>query len=128
MSRNAPPLARELVGIDAAPLSLRPQCGYNNHMARGPVVGSRELKTHLGRYLQRVRRGEVVLVTDRDEPVAELRPVGTADATRSALRKLAAAGAVTLPEARTLRSFPAIRPRKGGKAAALVRLDRDERG
>ena len=97
-------------------------------MARGPVVGSRELKTHLGRYLQRVRRGETVLVTDRDEPVAELRPVGAADATASALRKLAASGAVTLPQVATLTSFPAIQPRKGRGGAALIHLDRDERG
>ena len=97
-------------------------------MVRGPVVGSRELKTHLGRYLQRVRRGEVVLVTDRDEPVAELRPVGAADATRRAPLQSAASGAVTLPEATTLKSCPAIRPRRGRHGAALVRLDRDERG
>lgn len=38
------------------------------------VVGIKELKTRLSEYLRLVRRGEVFLVTDRDEVVAELRP------------------------------------------------------
>ena len=43
-------------------------------MARD-VVGARELKTRLGTYLQRVREGRTLVVTDRGEPVAELRPL-----------------------------------------------------
>ena len=37
------------------------------------AVGVRELKSHLSEYLRRVRRGEVLLVTDRGEVIAELR-------------------------------------------------------
>lgn len=40
------------------------------------VVGIKELKTKLSEYLRMVRHGEVFLVTDRDEVVAELRPAG----------------------------------------------------
>jgi antitoxin (DNA-binding transcriptional repressor) of toxin-antitoxin stability system len=40
------------------------------------VVGIRELKARLSEYLRDVRRGEVFLVTDRQEVVAELRPPG----------------------------------------------------
>jgi antitoxin (DNA-binding transcriptional repressor) of toxin-antitoxin stability system len=40
-------------------------------------VAIRELKDHLSEYLLHVRDGEVVLVTDRGEVVAEL-PPGTA--------------------------------------------------
>ena len=36
-------------------------------------VGIKALKNHLSRYLDLVRQGEVVLVTDRDEVIAELR-------------------------------------------------------
>lgn len=36
-------------------------------------VGVKALKNNLSRYLELVRQGEVVLVTDRDEVVAELR-------------------------------------------------------
>lgn len=38
------------------------------------VVGIRELKNRLSEYIRRVRAGDEVLVTDRGEVVAELRP------------------------------------------------------
>lgn len=37
------------------------------------AVGVKALKNNLSRYLDLVRKGEVILVTDRDEVVAELR-------------------------------------------------------
>lgn len=37
-------------------------------------VGIRELKNRLSEYVRMVREGEVVMVTDRGEIVAELRP------------------------------------------------------
>ena len=37
-------------------------------------VGVKQLKSKLSEYLRLVRGGETVLVTDRDEVVAELRP------------------------------------------------------
>jgi len=37
-------------------------------------VGVKELKARLSEYLRLVRAGETVLLTDRDEVVAELRP------------------------------------------------------
>lgn len=37
-------------------------------------VGIKQLKSRLSEYLRLVRSGETVLVTDRDEVVAELRP------------------------------------------------------
>jgi len=39
-------------------------------------VGLRELKNRLSEYVREVRSGEVVLVTDRGEVVAELLPPG----------------------------------------------------
>jgi len=38
------------------------------------AVGIKELKARLSEYVRLVRTGETVLVTDRDEVVAELRP------------------------------------------------------
>jgi len=97
-------------------------------MARSPVVGSRELKTRLGTYLNRVRRGETILVTDRNEPIAELRPVpGASDAGLARLRTAAAAGVVTLPLRRAPGRFTPIRSR-GTSGAAAVSNDRDDRG
>ena len=40
------------------------------------TVGLRELKNHLSQYIRRVRDGQPVIVTDRGQVVAELRPPG----------------------------------------------------
>jgi prevent-host-death family protein len=97
-------------------------------MARSPIVGSRELKTRLGTYLNRVRRGETILVTDRNEPVAELRPVpGATNPNLAGLRTAAAAGIVTLPVRPAPSRFTPIRSR-GTLASSAVSSDRDDRG
>ncbi len=103
--------------------------GYNDHMPKRPVkVGSRELKTRLGTYLRRVRNGETILVTDRGEPVAELRPVGApaADAVEEAFRKMAAEGLLTRGTGGPLRPFKPIRLPKGVSLSDLVSKERDE--
>jgi antitoxin (DNA-binding transcriptional repressor) of toxin-antitoxin stability system len=41
------------------------------------TVGVRDLKTHLSAHLRDVGRGDVILVTDRNRVVAELRSPGT---------------------------------------------------
>jgi prevent-host-death family protein len=38
-------------------------------------VGVRELRDHLSRYLDRVRAGEEVVITDRGRPIARVLPV-----------------------------------------------------
>jgi len=38
------------------------------------AVGVKQLKARLSEYLRAVKAGEIILVTDRDEVVAELRP------------------------------------------------------
>lgn len=97
-------------------------------MTKSLIVGSRELKTRLGQYLNRVRGGETILVTDRNVPVAELRPLsGDEDSPSAAMRKLAARGMVTPPTRRVASDFAPIRSR-GGSASAAVSADRDERG
>jgi prevent-host-death family protein len=92
------------------------------------VVGARELKTRLGRYLNRVRRGDIIVVTDRNEPVAELRPLGrTSDPAAAALAALAATGEVTPPTRKSLVRIGAA-PVNSGSGSAAVAADRDERG
>ena len=93
--------------------------------ARQQLVGVRELKTRLGTYLRRVREGRTLVVTDRGEPIAELRPLGTGTNADAVLAKLEAVGAVTRPS-RTLARFQPIASRGGSAAAALVQ-DRDDR-
>ena len=93
------------------------------------VVGARELKTRLGTYLDRVRAGETILVTDRGKPVAELRPVGASeDPTEQALRKMEAEGLITRPKRRGgLTPFVPIQLPPGVSASDAVSRDREER-
>ncbi|MGO9453258.1 MAG: type II toxin-antitoxin system Phd/YefM family antitoxin [Candidatus Binataceae bacterium] len=70
-------------------------------------VGVKQLKSRLSEYLRLVRGGETVLVTDRDEVVAELRPTrkrpGVADSLDEILESLTERGDVTrasLPKGR----------------------------
>jgi len=63
------------------------------------TVGIAELRQNLSRYLERVKRGERLVVTDRNRPVAELGPVRTAGA---GLDRLLAEGRVSRPAGRRL--------------------------
>lgn len=58
------------------------------------TVGVAELRQNLSRYLREVERGERLLVTDRNRPVAELGPPATSGAD---LDRLIAEGRVTRP-------------------------------
>lgn len=61
-------------------------------------VGVKELRDHLSRYLDRVREGDEVVVTDRGRAIARVVPVGG----ERALDRLIAEGVVT----------PARRPKR----------------
>jgi prevent-host-death family protein len=63
------------------------------------AVGVAELRQNLSRYLTRVERGERLLVTDRNRPVAELGPPSQRSA---ALDRLIAEGRVARPARRGL--------------------------
>jgi antitoxin (DNA-binding transcriptional repressor) of toxin-antitoxin stability system len=63
------------------------------------VVGIKQLKARLSEYVRLAKAGETVLVTERDEVVAELRPARrqtpVAGSLEDALEALAASGEVT---------------------------------
>jgi prevent-host-death family protein len=63
------------------------------------TVGVAELRQNLSRYLRRVQRGERLIVTDRNRPVAELGPPASAG---SALDRLVAEGRIARPTRRGL--------------------------
>ena len=63
------------------------------------MVGVGELRQNLSKYLRRVERGERIVVTDRNRPVAEL---GPPPATGGALDRLIADGRVSRPLRRGL--------------------------
>ena len=94
-------------------------------MAR-TTVGARELKTRLGTYLRRVREGRTLVITDRGEPIAELRPLPSASSVPSGLLRMAARGALTLATRDLLPPFRPIRSR-GVSLSDAVRTDREDR-
>ena len=63
------------------------------------TVGVAQLRQNLSRYLRRVERGERLVVTDRNKPVAELGPPPSSG---SALDRLIAEGRVARPVRRGL--------------------------
>jgi prevent-host-death family protein len=63
------------------------------------TVGVAELRQNLSRYLRRVERGERLVVTDRNRPVAELGPPSS---TGAQLDRLIAEGRVSRPLRRGL--------------------------
>jgi prevent-host-death family protein len=63
------------------------------------TVGVAELRQNLSVYLRRVERGERLVVTDRNRPVAEL---GPPPAVGAALDRLIAEGLVSRPSRRGL--------------------------
>jgi prevent-host-death family protein len=79
-------------------------------------VGVRELKNNLSRYLERIRHGDEVIVTDRGRPVARLGPV---DAPTEKLAALVAAGVVQPPTSR-VRHRPDRRVKAAGSVSDLV--------
>jgi prevent-host-death family protein len=68
------------------------------------TVGVAELRQNLSKYLRRVARGERLVVTDRNRPVAELGPVSRG----GTLDRLIAEGKVA-PASRPARDFRPVK-------------------
>jgi prevent-host-death family protein len=70
------------------------------------AAGVREVKNHLSRYLRLVSEGEVVLITDRGEVVAQLAPPPTSpsrsDDEELSLERLARLGRLRLGRGRVV--------------------------
>ena len=94
-------------------------------MTRRATVGARELKTRLGGYLQQVRQGRTLVITDRGEPVAELKPLH-AEGEDAKLERLNALGSVTRLENRPLAPFRPVRGSGPSVSDAIIE-DRNDR-
>lgn len=95
------------------------------------TAGSRELKTRLGTYLDLVRQGTVITVTDRGRPVAQLGPLPetAADDAEAALDRLAERGVLTRPTRapRPLAERMALLEAAGKPLSAIIIEDREDR-
>ena len=93
-------------------------------------VDVHELKSRLSKYLRVVRRGEDILVTDRGEPVAELRQPSSAShaAAFPELERRARAGKVRLGAPNRPDLYPSRpSPLPPGTARRLLDEDRGDR-
>jgi len=91
------------------------------------TVGARELKTRLGKYLRAVRGGTTIVVTERGEPVAEMRPIGASpDSVEARRDRLAALGILTKGSGQALGKFDPVEIR-GERASRTVIDDREDR-
>ena len=87
------------------------------------MVGVRELRQHLSRYLRRVVRGETLEVTDRGRPVAILAPLPKPS---TPLERLVASGQVARPEEDLMELLPP-RGRISTDLSDALREERAER-
>ena len=83
-------------------------------------MGIRELRQNLSKYLERIKRGERLEVTEHGRPVAILAPLPP---TAGAMARLAAAGRVTPPT----RDLDALLPPEGPTSRAIGRALAEER-
>jgi prevent-host-death family protein len=86
---------------------------------RPSTAGVREVKNHLSAYLDRVRDGEEIVITDRGQPVARLTSL---DPDLDRLQVLIDEGVIRPSTAS--RSLPARRARLKGSIADLVADER----
>ena len=94
-------------------------------MTKPEKVGSRELKTRLGRYLRKVREGVTLVVTERGRPVAEVRPIRSGDSINARLQELERLGILTCPSTQRLAAFRAARTKGSSVSEAIVEDRRD---
>jgi prevent-host-death family protein len=87
-------------------------------------VGVRELRQNLSRYLERVKAGESLIVTERGTEVARLTPSG---ANRSALARLIAERGATIPQGDLIAALGPRHRIEGPSAAAVLAEQREER-
>jgi prevent-host-death family protein len=71
-------------------------------------VGSRELKTRLGKYLREVRSGRSITVTERGLPIARLLPLQVETGSDAIVAELEAEGLLARANGRPLGSCRAI--------------------
>lgn len=91
------------------------------------AVGSRELKTRLGTYLRQVQKGQILVITDRGRPVAELKPiVAEGDGELGGLDELIALGLLTRKSSAPLVRIKPV-PTKGKLLSTAIIEDREDR-
>jgi prevent-host-death family protein len=82
-------------------------------------VGVRELRDNLSEYLRRVREGELLVITDRGQPIGELGPAAAGRNVQRA-RGLARKGVASWSGGKPKGLLRAPRPRAGTVSDAVI--------
>jgi len=89
-------------------------------------IGSREFKNRMGKYLQAVRTGQTLIITDRGQAVAKVGPPDRKEHSEKSiedrLRELEALGMIRLAS-RPVRGFKTV-PARGKPASRILIEDR----
>lgn len=87
-------------------------------------------KNNLSKLIDEVRKGEVIVIVDRDVPVAQLQPINNFEHLSGRLPSLEREGAVSIPahqlDAQELLAREKIKLKNGISAADAVIADRAE--
>jgi antitoxin (DNA-binding transcriptional repressor) of toxin-antitoxin stability system len=99
-------------------------------MKRLKTVGVKELKNNLSAYLREVRSGAIVLVSDRNNIIAELhepyRRSALGEAVNPLLLDWAEAGLASLPTVEKVPLPGSFLKMRAGTSAELLKSDREE--
>ena len=87
-----------------------------------------ELKARLSKYLNRVKAGEEVLITDRGDPVARLLPISRARAGRETMKSMEKRGLIRIGSGRLPKDFWKIPKPEDSKGLVLKALLEEREG
>ena len=90
-------------------------------------LGLREANQHFSKAVKAVRAGKEVILTERGQPIAVIKPIKTEPAEDSTLKRMADEGLITLPSRKgPLPRFEPVRV-KGKPLSQTIIDDRDDR-
>jgi prevent-host-death family protein len=89
------------------------------------TTGIADLKTHLSRYLDRVKSGQEVLITERGRPVAKLVPLSRSEQRESRRERLVRLGLLQAGQGPVPRAL--LRPPRGRVGAGVLEALLSER-
>jgi prevent-host-death family protein len=87
------------------------------------TVGIRELKTRLGSYMNQVKSGATLVITERGKPVGRIVPVKSSVEDR--MQKLIEAGVIEWSGRKPKKRVPTVKPRGKRTVSDLLLEDRD---
>lgn len=92
-------------------------------------LGLREANQHFSKAIKAVRAGKEVVLTERGEPIAVIKPIKTEQPQEAALKAMADEGLITLPTRKGPLPSPRWRPIrvKGKPLAQTIIEDRGDR-